>query len=245
MGLGAFGNKVFEVNLKKIYTFAGLVVSDSLNVEMQETEGGKPATYIKGKNQMDISIDITLLSQFCDVQAEIDWWFFKMRSETPEYLTLGSKTFGTNKMLLHSVSMADTIISPTGDYVKAKLSLGFSEWTKKGYKKPDSSGSTTTNNDKPTTYVKPTTEVKTDYGVKKVGTLDKQMVLGSDQYVQKYTVNIGTIQCFQSGVYYYPLSYITKVKTDGGRTTVNAFPKGTPIYSDAQVSGGGSGGGSR
>lgn len=135
MSIGAFGNKVFEVSSEKIYTFDGLSVSESLNVEMQDTEGGKPATYIKGKKEMSISFTITLDVRYCDVEAEINWWLLKMRSGTPEYLTIGKKAYGTNKFLLNSVSIADYVIAPSGLYVKAKVNLNFSEWTKKGYKK--------------------------------------------------------------------------------------------------------------
>ena len=135
MSIGAFGNKIFTVTQDKIYTPDGISISESLNVEMQETDGGKPATYIKGNGEMQIPFNICLKYPYCDVQGEIEWWFLKLRSETPEYLTLGNKTFGTNKFLLHSVSVADLVIAPNGLYLKAVLSLSFSEWTKKGYKK--------------------------------------------------------------------------------------------------------------
>lgn len=135
MGLGAFGNKIFEVNLNRIYTFDGLSVSESLNLEQQETDGGKPATYIKGLNEMGISFNIPLLHPYCNVESEIDWWFVKMRSKTPEYLTLGNKTYGAGKCLLNSVSVADYVVAPNGLYLKAKLRLNFSEWSRQGYKK--------------------------------------------------------------------------------------------------------------
>lgn len=135
MSIGAFGDKIFEVSQNRIYTPDGLSYSESLNVEMQETEGGKPATYIKGLGAMEVSFDIQLKHPFCDVQQEIDWWLDKMRSGTPEYLTIGDKTYGTNKQLLKSVSVADKVILASGDIVSAKISLSFSEYTKKGYKK--------------------------------------------------------------------------------------------------------------
>lgn len=138
MVIGAFGNKTFEVSQDNIYTFDNLSVDESLNVEMQETDGGKPATYIKGYKEMSISFEIVLRQRFCNVLSEIDWWFLKMRSETPEYLTLGNKTYGTNKFLLNSVAISDTLIAPNGDYINAKLNLKFSEWTKAGYKKENS-----------------------------------------------------------------------------------------------------------
>lgn len=136
--VGAFGDKIFEVSQNKIYTFDGVSISESLNVEMQEVEGGKPATYIKGFGEMNIGFDVLLLSRFCDVDAEISYWLLKMRSKTPEYLTIGKKAYGTNKHLLVSVSVGDVLIAADGTTIRAKVSLSFSEWTKAGYKKDDS-----------------------------------------------------------------------------------------------------------
>lgn len=135
MSIGAFGDKTFDVNPKRIYTPDGLKYNESLSVEMQETEGGKPSTYIKGLGAMEVGFDIQLKHQFCNVQDEIDWWFLKMRSGKPEYLTIGDKTYGTNKQLLKSVSVADKVILSNGVVVSAKISLSFSEFTKEGYKK--------------------------------------------------------------------------------------------------------------
>jgi len=135
MSIGAFGNKIFEVNPKRIYTPDGISGSESLNIEMQETDGGKPATYIKGLKELSISFKITLLYPYCDVQSEIDWWFVKLRSKIPEYLTLGNKTWGAGKMLLKDVSFDELTYGQDGVYTKAVLSLSFSEWTKEGYKK--------------------------------------------------------------------------------------------------------------
>ena len=138
MGLGAFGNKLFEVNPNSIITPDGISIGESLNIEMQETDGGKPATYVKGINAMSISFNIALNYAFCDVQAEIEWWLHKMRMQEPEYLTLGNKTYGTNKMLVQDVKISDLLLAPNGLHLKANLSLAFSEWTKKGYKKDTS-----------------------------------------------------------------------------------------------------------
>lgn len=139
MGLGAFGKKLFEVSDKSIITPDGINIGESLNVEMQETDGGKPATYVKGISAMSISFDIPLNYLFCGVEDEIEWWLKKMRSKTPEYLTLGNKTYGTNKMLVQDVKVNDLLLAPNGLHMKANLSLSFSEWTKKGYKRDDNS----------------------------------------------------------------------------------------------------------
>ena len=142
--VGAFGNKTFEVSANKIYTFDGLSISESINVEMQEVEANKPATYIKGNGEMNIGFDILLLSRFCDVDYEIDYWLLKMRSVVPEYLTIGKKAYGTNKFLLTNVSVGDVLIAADGTKTRAKVTLTFSEWTKAGYKKDDKSTTTST-----------------------------------------------------------------------------------------------------
>ena len=134
MSVGAFGDKIFEVNHNRIYTPDGINGKESLNVEMQETDGGKPATYIKGINAMEISFDITLKHPYCDVQSEIDWWLKKLNTKIPEYLTLGDKAFCSNKMLLKDVGFSDVVIV-AGKTVKAVLNLSFNEWTKEGYDK--------------------------------------------------------------------------------------------------------------
>lgn len=161
MSIGAFGDKTFEVTHERIYTPDGLNYKESLSVEMQETEGGKPATYIKGLGAMEIGFDIQLKHRFCDVQAEIDWWLLKMRSGTPEYLTIGAKTYGTNKQLLKDVSVADKVILADGTVVSAKISLSFSEYTAKGYKKDENSTTETSGNSTTTTKTRTTTKQTT------------------------------------------------------------------------------------
>lgn len=157
MSIGAFGDKTFEVSQDRIYTPDGLNYSESLNVEKKETEGGKPTTYIKGLGAMEVGFDIQLKHPFCNVQQEIDWWLLKMRSKTPEYLTIGEKTFGTDKQLLKSVSVADKVILPNGKVISAKISLSFSEMPFNGYAKNNNSTTNTTKNTtKKTTETKPT-----------------------------------------------------------------------------------------
>ena len=135
MSIGAFGDKVFDVTQKRIYTPDGLNYKETLSVEMQDSEGDKPSTYIKGLGAMDVGFDIQLKHPFCNVQQEIDWWLKKMRSGVPEYLTIGDKTYGTNKQLLKDVSVADCVFLPNGTVISAKISLSFVEFTRIGYKK--------------------------------------------------------------------------------------------------------------
>lgn len=244
MGIGAFGNKAFEVNMKRIYTFDELNASESLSIEQQETEGGKPATYIKGKGAMSISFNIMLINGYCDVESEINWWFSKMRSETPEYLTLGNKTFGTNKMLLNSVSVNAVTISPTGVYLKAMLGLSFSEWTKVGYKKEDSSsgsgsGAGNGSGEYSGSGADNGRQMEAGPSNKMVqnGTLKKDYTVGSVSYYEKNVVTVNGVSYFYNKIdyEYYPTSYVKTKKIDGGRTTAKYFLKGTPVYRVAHV----------
>ena len=226
MLIGAFGGKSFEVSQNKIYTFDGLSVSEGLNVEMQETEGGKPATYVKGYKEMSISFSIILKQQFCNVLEEIDWWLKKMRSKKPEYLTLGKKTFGSNKFLLINFSVANTVITPNGDYISATINLSFNEWTKAGYKKEEnsnsgssggSSGGSSSGSSSKLTYWFSTS---------------KQIVVGDKKYVNKKTLTVDGKYYyeFEKNKQYIPTSYLVTVKIDGGKNTAFAFPPNTPVY---------------
>jgi cell wall-associated NlpC family hydrolase len=163
--VGAFGDKIFEVSLHRILTPSNIGISESLNVEMQETEGGKPATYVKGFSEMNVSFDIVLLHPYVDVRSEIDWWFLKLRSKTPEYLTLGEKIYGTNKMLLTNVSVGNVGINANGVHIKATLTLSFGEWTIQGSKKEEKT--TTTTPPTTDTTTPPTTDTTTPTAVDK------------------------------------------------------------------------------
>lgn len=227
--IGAFGNKVFEVSQNKIYTFSGLTISEKLSIEMQETEGGKPATYIKGYGEMDITFEILLLSRFCNVDYEIDYWLLKMRSKKPEYLTIGKKAYGTNKHLLVDVQVNDIKMLGDGTKVSAKVSLAFKEWTKAGYKKEEttsSTGSVSSSSDEISTDVVNYSRSK----LRKRGELDKTKVLGDRAYVNSNTTTVDGVDYYYDNGVYYLISDLTTVRADGGRSTMLAFPKGTPWY---------------
>ena len=140
MPIATFGAKTFDVSKNKIYTLDGLAFSQALNVETQEVEGKKPATYIKGINLIPLSFSIVLDARFVDVKSEIDWWNQKLTSKTPEVFTIGGKVLSQNKFLLKSVSTADVVIGKAGAFLKAKLDLSLEEFASVGYKKPETSG---------------------------------------------------------------------------------------------------------
>lgn len=130
--IGSFGTKTFEVSNKKIYTFSDVSLSESLSFETQERAGNKPAIYVKGLGELTQSFNVRLDARWVDVEQEMAWWFVKMRTAVPEYLTIGEHTWGTGKALLTSVSVSDLVEAGDGTYLAATLALSFVEYAAAG-----------------------------------------------------------------------------------------------------------------
>ena len=137
MSIATYGSKTFTVSSKKIYTIDGISFSQALDIETQEVEGKKPATYIKGIGLIPLSFSLNLDARFVDVPAEFNWWNNKLLSKTPEVFTLGGKVLSKNKFLLKSVAAAEIVQGKNGSWLKLKLGLEFEEYTSKGYKKEE------------------------------------------------------------------------------------------------------------
>lgn len=144
MQTAAFGSKIFEVSSSRQYTPDGINISESLNIEMQAIEGKKPATYIKGLNEMKLGFSVKLDARSVDVLAEINFWLAKLRSKTPEFLSIGGKVWGTNKMLLAEVKISDAKIIGKDVYSQASMDLSFAEYVSAGYAKQEGSASAST-----------------------------------------------------------------------------------------------------
>lgn len=130
--IGSFGTKTFEVSNNKIYTFSDVSLSESLSFETQERAGDKPAIYVKGLGELTQSFNVRLDARWVDVEQEMVWWFVKMRTAVPEYLTIGEHTWGTGKALLTSVSVSDLVEAGDGTYLAATLALSFVEYAAAG-----------------------------------------------------------------------------------------------------------------
>jgi len=134
MSIATFGDKVFEVSRKKIYTPDSLTHGKSLTTETQEIEGKKPATYIKGKGLMSLSFNLRLDARYVSVETEIDYWYQICENGIPKIFTIGGKPLSPHKFLLKSASLTDCIIGKKGEYLLAKLGLSFEEFVSAGYK---------------------------------------------------------------------------------------------------------------
>jgi hypothetical protein len=145
MPIAAFGKKVFQVSSKSVYTFDGIAWGGSLDTESQEKVGSKPSTYIKGSSLDSLSFDVSLRADLGhDVRKEIESWEAIRDKRTPDIFILGQKPLGTNKWLLKSVNVSDTVIDGNGRMSKALLKLEFEEYVRPGKKQPEKSAAAAT-----------------------------------------------------------------------------------------------------
>ena len=131
--IAVFGNKSFEVSSNKILTFSDFTLSGGLTTESQELQGSKPSTYIKGLELEKIGFNIMLDSSFgLDVLDEVNYWRWIRDLAIPRTFVLGDAPLSSNKWLLKTVNVTNTIIDNYGRYKKASVALDFEEYVREG-----------------------------------------------------------------------------------------------------------------
>ncbi|MCR4436155.1 MAG: phage tail protein [Clostridiales bacterium] len=131
--IASFANKEFSVSLNRIYPFTDFSLSGSINKEIQEREGQKPATYIKGLGLEALSISIPLVAQKnVNVRSELESWRTIRDARIPYYFIVAGKPIIPNKMLLESVELSDSIFDLSGNIVRGTLQLKFEEYAAAG-----------------------------------------------------------------------------------------------------------------
>jgi len=145
MPIATFGNKVFQVDAKRIYTFNNFSYSATLETEAQEAEGKKPSTYIKGEGLSTLSLTIPLEKMYgIDPRTEWESWESILAQKSPQIFILGGKPLGKNKWLLKSVSPSDVRIDAKGQIQGMNLALEFEEYVRAGSAAAKSSSRTKT-----------------------------------------------------------------------------------------------------
>ena len=72
--VGSYGPKRFVVSKKKIYTVSDVNLSSSIEFEDKENGKGIPIKRKKQENGEEITINIKLVSQCCNVMDEFNSW---------------------------------------------------------------------------------------------------------------------------------------------------------------------------
>lgn len=142
ISLGGFANKIFEVNMNKIYTFNDYTNSFGISIEEQEVENDKPSNYIKGFDLEKPSFTIELRqSATIDVEKELKEWKDICYSKNPYMLFIGNNPVSNNTYLLEKCDLSDMLIINSGKMVKCKLKLTFREHVRYGAKKEEGTSS--------------------------------------------------------------------------------------------------------
>ena len=126
MVTASFGNKKFEVSLKKIYTPSGVAISESIEIEEKEVAGGKPTTTVKAIKLMELSFDLKLVNGLVNVYDEVNEWFALLKKKEARKFTLGKHSFGT--YMLKNCSLKEINTNNVGEWTSATLSLSFTQW---------------------------------------------------------------------------------------------------------------------
>lgn len=105
--VGSYGPKQFVVSGKKIYTVSDVNLSSSIEYEDKENGKGVPIKRKKKENGEEITINIQLVSQCCNVMDEFESWKKMKSAAIPYYFLLGARKISTYKLVITNVSLAD------------------------------------------------------------------------------------------------------------------------------------------
>lgn len=133
MGVGAFGDHEFGASERCVRIPKDFEFTESLNFEMQERVGKKPATYVKGLGEMTFPMVVHLDARMLDtdVVSEINWWVNAMRKQTKGKLYLFGHYWGTNSFIVTSVHPANT--KTVGKIMlSCDLEVKLTEWVAEG-----------------------------------------------------------------------------------------------------------------
>ncbi len=131
--VGSYGPKRFVVSKKKIYTVRDVNISSSIEFEDKENGKGIPIKRKKKENGEEITVNIMLLSQCCNVMDEFYSWKSLKSKATPYYFLLGNRKLSTYKLVISNVSLSDIKMAARKEVISAAtLALTFVESGSKG-----------------------------------------------------------------------------------------------------------------
>ena len=131
--VGSYGPKRFVVSKKKIYTVSDMNLSSSIEFEDKENGKGIPIKRKKKENGEEITVNIKLVSQCCNVMDEFYSWKSLKAKAVPYYFVLGKRKLSTNKLVITNVSLADISMAAKKEVISsATLAVTFVETGSKG-----------------------------------------------------------------------------------------------------------------
>ena len=129
--LGCWGTDlIFEVNSKKILTAKDIKVSQDSRWTKHNILQNVPRGEFSGPDTMGVTLTITLSAEHgVKPRSMVEKIRKANRSGQVEYLVIGGKIMGSNKMAITATSEAWNTIYNKGELVKAKMDVTFMEYS--------------------------------------------------------------------------------------------------------------------
>lgn len=130
MAIGNWGKTIkFEVTSNKVLTFSDFKRTVSGRWKSHPIVGKKPKGEFAGPDASGVTFDIVLSAeQGVKPRATITTLEKAAETGTVDYLYIGGRKVGSGKMALENISETWDEIWKSGELVKAKCSLTFSEY---------------------------------------------------------------------------------------------------------------------
>lgn len=129
--LGCWGTDlIFEVNSKKILTAKDIKVSQDSRWTKHNILQNVPRGEFSGPDTMGVTLTITLSAEHgVKPRSTVEKIRKANRSGQVEYLVIGGKIMGSNKMAITATSETWDAIYNKGELVKAKIDVTFMEYS--------------------------------------------------------------------------------------------------------------------
>ena len=127
--VGSFGDNVFQVSDKAVFTFQNLQSSATSRWAAHEVINGKPCSQFLGPGLRKVSFEISICASFGVKPREtIDKLTKKVESGAVDFLVIGGKPISNNPFSLKDVSATWGEVFSGGELYSAKLSLSLEEY---------------------------------------------------------------------------------------------------------------------
>ena len=126
--IATWGPKGFTVSPNKIVPFTGLTTTVSVKEDSEDDTSGTSPTNTKGLELQPVSFSTMYFrGAGVDPRAQWDEWCYLVGSSYPLYI--GGERFGPPKLKLKSASLAESQTDNNGNFLYAKVTLSFEEYS--------------------------------------------------------------------------------------------------------------------
>jgi len=126
--MATWGPKGFLVSSKKVVVMEDLTTSLSLKEDSENDTSGTQPTNTRGRELRPITFKVTYLAAAgVDPRGQILEWEAQLGNAYP--LIIGGKRFGPAKMKLTKVDTSDILLTNTGAFLRATVSITLEEYS--------------------------------------------------------------------------------------------------------------------